>query len=351
MKKKKGNVAFQKSKKKILQWNQTSELNIVKRKKFSNDFFLWSSLTLWIKNFVMTYEKWRNRFFDFFFCVIQKKNLSKNLNEKNVRLNEYKKKLNFQHFEKQIAISIKNLKINSIIFSKIKILFKCCLSKLFYLKSLFFIQTSISFVFNWIEKFAIKIFFADSNENSNNNDNLFDRAFICSNFSSVMNFVVFNTNKFNEKFQSFVSAAEKKFEFFDMHRKSSKNSDFDNEIENVATTKMKKNFVSRDLTNKKLAELLKRFFFSIFKKHRFSLKKMFSIFWTFMTNCALNMKSSKKIKLNVCINTVISLYFCLFKALRSKTIWNEKKYASFCVKNIKIKILFNELSFSAIWKH
>ena len=136
-----------------------------------------------------------------------------------------------------------------------------------------------------------------------------------------------------------------------MYRKFSKSFDFNNEIKNVATTKMKKDFISRDLTNRKLIELLKTFFFSIFKKFRFSLKKIFSIFWTFITNYALNMKLLKKIKLNVCINTVISLYFCLFKALRSKTIWNEKKYASFCVKNIKIKILFNELSFSAIWKH
>ena len=299
----------------------------------------------------MTCEKWKNRFFIFFLRNLKKKSFSKNLNEKNVRLNKYKKKLNFQHFEKQIAISVKNLKIDSIIFSKIKILFKCCLSKLFYLKSLFFIQTSISFVFSWNEEFAIKIFFANLNENLNNNDNLFDRAFICSNFSSIMNFVVFDTNKFDEKFQFFVSAAEKKSEFFNMFWKLSKSSDSDDEIENVATAKMKKDFVFCDLTNRKLTELLKTFFFSIFKKHRFSLKKMFSIFWTFMTNCALNMKLSKKIKLNVCINTVISLYFCLFKALRSKTIWNEKKYASFCVKNIKIKILFNELSFSIIWKH
>ena len=281
----------------------------------------------------------------------KKKSLSKNLNEKNVRLNEYKKKLNFQHFEKQIAISVKNLKIDSIIFSKIKILFKCCLSKLFYLKSLFFIQISVSFVFNWIEKFAIKFFFADLNEDLNDNNNLFNRIFICLNFSSIINFVVFDTNKFDEKFQFFVFVVEKKSEFFNMHRKFSKSLNFNNEIKNVATAKMKKDFVSRDLINRKLAELLKTFFFSIFKKHRFSLKKMFSIFWTFMTNCALNMKLSKKIKLNVCINTVISLYFCLFKALRSKTIWNEKKYASFCVKNIKKKILFNELSFSIIWKH
>ena len=136
-----------------------------------------------------------------------------------------------------------------------------------------------------------------------------------------------------------------------MHREFSKNSNFDDEIENVVTAKMKKDFVFRDLTNRKLIELLKTFFFSIFKKFRFSLKKIFSIFWTFITNYALNMKLLKKIKLNVCINTVISLYFCLFKVLRSKTIWNEKKYASFCVKNIKIRILFNELSFSAIWKH
>ena len=143
----------------------------------------------------------------------KKKFFSKKLNEKNVCLNEYKKKLNFQHFEKQIAISVKNLKIDSIIFSKIKIFFKCCLSKLFYLKSLFFIQTSVSFVFSWIEEFAIKIFFADSNENSNDNDNLFDRTSICSNFLSVMNFVVFDTNKFDEKFQFFVSAAEKNLNF------------------------------------------------------------------------------------------------------------------------------------------
>ena len=216
---------------------------------------------------------------------------------------------------------------------------------------MFFIQTSVSFVFNWIEEFAIKTFFANSNENLNDNDNLFDRAFIYSNFSSIINFVVFDTNKFDEKFQFFVSAVEKKSEFFDMHREFSKSSDFNDEIKNVATTKMKKNFMSRDSTNRKLTKLLKTFFFSIFKKHRFSLKKMFLIFWTFMTNYALNMKLSKKIKINVCINTVISLYFYLFKALRSKTIWNEKKYVSFCVKNIKIKILFNELSFSAIWKY
>ena len=295
-------------------------------------------------------RKMKKSFFYFFVCVIWKKKFSKNLNEKNVRLNEYKKKLNFQHFEKQIAISIKNLKIDSIIFSKIKIFFKCYLSKLFYLKSLFSARTSISFIFSWIEKFAIKIFFANSNENLNDNENLFDRTFICSNFSLIMNFVVFDTNKFNEKFQFFVSVVEKKFEFFDMHRKFSKNSDFDNEIENVATTKIKKDFGLRDLINRKLIKLLKTFFF-ILKKHHFSLKKMFSIFETFMTSYALSMKSSKKIKLNVCINVVILLYFYLFKALRSKTIWNEKKYASFCVKNIKIRILFNELLFSAIWKY
>ena len=94
-------------------------------------------------------RKMKKSFFHFFFLRnLKKKSFSKNLNEKNVRLNEYKKKLNFQHFEKQIAISVKNLKIDSIIFSKIKIFFKCCLSKLFYLKSLFFIQTSVSFVFS-----------------------------------------------------------------------------------------------------------------------------------------------------------------------------------------------------------
>ena len=76
-----------------------------------------------------------------------------------------------------------------------------------------------------------------------------------------MNFVVFDTNKFDEKFQFFVSVVEKKFEFFDMHRKFSKNSDFDDKIKDVATTKIKKNFVFRDLTNRKLTELLKTFFF------------------------------------------------------------------------------------------
>ena len=74
-----------------------------------------------------------------------------------------------------------------------------------------------------------------------------------------MNFVVFDTNKFDEKFQSFISAAEKKFEFFNMHRKFSKNFDFNDEIQNVAKAKMKKNFVFRDLTNKKLTKLLKTF--------------------------------------------------------------------------------------------
>ena len=57
-----------------------------------------------------------------------------------------------------------------------------------------------------------------------------------------------------------------------------KNSNFDNEIKNVATAKMKKNFVLRDSTNRKLTKLLKTFFFSIFKKHRYLLQKMFSIF-------------------------------------------------------------------------
>ena len=216
--------------------------------------------------------------FHFFLRNLKKKSLSKNLNEKNVRLNEYKKKLNFQHFEKQIAISVKNLKIDSIIFSKIKIFFKCCLSKLFYLKSLFFIQTSVSFVFSWIEEFAIKIFFANSNENLNDNDNLFDQTFIYSNFSSVMNFVVFNTNKFDEKFQFFVSAVEKKSEFFDMYREFSKNFDFDNEIENVMITKMKKDFVFCDLINKKLTELLKTFFFRYSKNIVFYWKKCFQFF-------------------------------------------------------------------------
>ena len=102
---------------------------------------------------------------------------------------------------------------------------------------------------------------------------MFDRTFICSNFSLIMNFVVFDTNKFDEKFQFFVSAAEKKPEFFDMHRKFSKNSDFDDEIKNVATAKMKKDFVSRDLTNKKLTELLKTFFFFEIQKTLFFIEK------------------------------------------------------------------------------
>ena len=88
-----------------------------------------------------------------------------------------------------------------------------------------------------------------------------------------MNFVVFDTNKFDEKFQFFVSAAEKKSEFFNMHRKFSKSSDSDDEIENVATTKMKKDFVFRDLTNRKLAELLKTFFFFDIQKTSFFIKK------------------------------------------------------------------------------
>ena len=82
-----------------------------------------------------------------------------------------------------------------------------------------------------------------------------------------MNFVVFDTNKFDEKFQSFVFAVEKKSEFFDMHREFSKSSDFDDEIKNVATAKMKKNFVFRDLTNRKLTELLKTFFFFRYSKN------------------------------------------------------------------------------------
>ena len=88
-----------------------------------------------------------------------------------------------------------------------------------------------------------------------------------------MNFVVFDTNKFDEKFQSFVFAAEKKSELFDMHREFSKSSNFDDEIENVATAKMKKNFVPRDLTNRKLAELLKTFFFFDIQKASFFIEK------------------------------------------------------------------------------
>ena len=265
---------------KHLNWTLWSE------KIFRMIFFFVKFASVLNEKFCDDVRKMTKSFFHFFFLRnSKKKSLSKNLNEKNVRLNEYKKKLNFQHFEKQIAISVKNLKIDSIIFSKIKIFFKCCLSKLFYSESLFFIQTSISFVFSWIEKFAIKTFFANSNENSNDNDNLFDRAFICSSFSSIMNFVVFNTNKFDKKFQFFVSAAEKKFEFFDMHRKFSKSSEFDDEIESVATAKMKKDFVFRDLTNRKLAELWKTFFFFRYSKNIvFHWKKCFRFFehlwWT-----------------------------------------------------------------------
>ena len=76
-----------------------------------------------------------------------------------------------------------------------------------------------------------------------------------------------------KKFQFFVFAVEKKFEFFDMHRKFSKNSNFDDEIENVATAKMKKNFVFRDLTNKKLTKLLKTFFFFDIQKISFFIEK------------------------------------------------------------------------------
>ena len=89
-----------------------------------------------------------------------------------------------------------------------------------------------------------------------------------------MNFVVFDTNKFDEKFQFFVFTAEKKSEFFDMHREFSKSFNFDNKIKNVATAKMKKkNFVSRDLTNKKLTELLKTFFFFNIQKTSFFIEK------------------------------------------------------------------------------
>ena len=88
-----------------------------------------------------------------------------------------------------------------------------------------------------------------------------------------MNFVVFDTNKFDEKFQFFASVAEKKSEFFDMHRKFSKSFNFDDEIKNVAIAKMKKNFVSRDLTNKKLTELLKTFFFFNIQKTSFFIEK------------------------------------------------------------------------------
>ena len=80
-----------------------------------------------------------------------------------------------------------------------------------------------------------------------------------------MNFVVFDTNKLDEKFQFFVSAVEKKCEFFDFHREFLKNFYFDDKIKNVAIAKMKKIIILCDFTNKKLTELLKTFFFQYSK--------------------------------------------------------------------------------------
>ena len=85
-------------------------------------------------------------------------------------------------------------------------------------------------------------------------------------------------NKFDEKFQFFVFIDEKKFKIFDLHREFLKNFKFDDKIKNVVTIKMTKIIIFRDLTNRKSTKLLKMFFFSIFKKHFFSLKKMYSIF-------------------------------------------------------------------------
>ena len=80
----------------------------------------------------------------------------------------------------------------------------------------------IGFQLNW--KIRDQDFFCKFKKILNNNNNLFDWTFICSNFLSVMNFVVFDTNKFDEKSQSFVSAIEKKSEFFDLHCKFLKSS-------------------------------------------------------------------------------------------------------------------------------
>ena len=88
-----------------------------------------------------------------------------------------------------------------------------------------------------------------------------------------MNFVVFDTNKSNEKFQFFVFVVEKKSEIFDLHCEFLKNSEFDDKIKSVVTTKMKKIIIFRDLTNKKLIKLLKTFFFFDIQKTFFFIEK------------------------------------------------------------------------------
>ena len=177
---------------------------------------------------------------------------------------------------------------------------------------------------------------------------MFDQTSICSIFSSIINFSVFDTNKLDEKFQSFAFVAEKKSEIFDLHREFLKNFDFDDKIESVAITKMKKIIISRDLTNRKLTKLLKTFFFLDTQKAFFFTKKnVFDFLNIYDELCAEHEIFDKK-KLNVRINIILSLSLCLFRLLLSEITLNEKKYASYCVKNIKIKISSKKLLFSTI---
>ena len=65
----KKNIAFQKSKKKVSQWNQTSELNIVKRMKFSNKFFFFVKfVSVMNEEFCNDVRKMKKSFFHFFFA-------------------------------------------------------------------------------------------------------------------------------------------------------------------------------------------------------------------------------------------------------------------------------------------
>ena len=70
MKKNKKKSCVSKIEKKKSQQNQTSELNIVKRKKFSNDFFFVKFVNVMNEKFCDDVRKMKKSFFYFFFCVI-----------------------------------------------------------------------------------------------------------------------------------------------------------------------------------------------------------------------------------------------------------------------------------------
>ena len=73
MKKKKKNCISKIEKKNVVIKSNVWAKNCESKKIFEWFFFLWNLLTFWMKNLIITCEKWKNRFFIFFFCVIWKK--------------------------------------------------------------------------------------------------------------------------------------------------------------------------------------------------------------------------------------------------------------------------------------